>query len=157
MQHGKNGGVGAAQLASWWNTAFVTLLFMMAAKWMSTAAIANEKLDNEVADGNLKPNCSTDWTVLPISRGGNEVPLCWTKDVPSRCPMMTVSTRSSWLLRGEKELETGTEGRVWVCKYMNNGRWKPIGSAWEKNETCVVQYWALFDYLGILDTFSLHN
>lgn len=95
MQHGKNGGVGAAQLASWWNTAFVTLLFMMAAKWMSTAAIANEKLDNEVADGNLKPNCSTDWTVLPISRGGNEVPLCWTKDVPSRCPMMTVSTRSS--------------------------------------------------------------
>ena len=127
MQHGKNGGRGVVVQSAWtwWTTAFVTLLLMAATKWMSGySAMASQNclpLDDEAwtpsscsalaVDGNLTPNCSTDWAVSPISRGGEPgqatKPLdsFWAaaagQDVPSRCPMMmmmtTHSARSSWL------------------------------------------------------------
>ena len=172
MQHGKNGGRGVVQSAcSWWTTLFVTLLFMTATKWMSSSAMASQNLlpllDDEairtgccsallavaVNAGNLTPNCSTDWTVSTISRGGkaDHVKPLYFSDVPSRCPMMMTTThstaRSSWLPKREREktrtffpfcfffsfLFSTAVGInevtrvVRLCKYMNNvGIGKPI-------------------------------
>ncbi|XP_046462777.1 uncharacterized protein LOC124208948 isoform X2 [Daphnia pulex] len=124
MQHGKNGGRGVVVQSAWtwWTTAFVTLLLMAATKWMSgCSAMASENclpLDDEAwtpsscsalaVDGNLTPNCSTDWAVSPISRGGEPgqatKPLdsfsaaaaaAAGQDVPSRCPMMMMMTTHS--------------------------------------------------------------
>ena len=123
MQHGKNGSGGVVQSASWWNTAFVTLLLMtLATKAMSTWTIASQG-DEQVGSnsgGNSTPNLSTDWTVSPISIG------CKTRlatlddgDVPPRCWMMTThSARSSWLLPPRPQ-RVGVRASP-VCKYMNN-------------------------------------